>query len=119
MLLIFSYWAIRNKGAAFRNFLLNYSYWASVNKFAAFRIELRNSNLNQLDAQNIFLIIRLLNASTCFEHYVLIIRRSNCIIQHLVSSHSVGGCPVYRCAPDGHLQSVTIPDAFDHPTMST
>jgi len=36
----------------------------------------------------------------------------NCVIQHLVSSHSVGGCPVRRltCAPDGHLQS-TIPDA--------
>jgi len=25
---------------------------------------------------------------------VLIIRRSNCIIQHLISSHSVGGRPV-------------------------
>jgi len=51
-------------------------------------------------------IISLLNASTCFEHYVLIIRMSkwyytasgiitpsssggqNCIIQHLVSSHA-------------------------------
>jgi len=31
----------------------------------------------------------------------------NSIIQHLVSSHSVGG----SFAPDGHLQSVTIPDA--------
>jgi len=32
----------------------------------------------------------------------------NCIIQHLVSSHSVGGRPVHipfsTCAPDGHLQ---------------
>jgi len=32
----------------------------------------------------------------------------SCIIQHLVSSHSVGGRPVHRlredCAPDGHLQ---------------
>ena len=48
----------------------------------------------------------------------------NCIIQHLVSSHSVGGRPVHRlredwfsplstCAPDGHLQSVMIPDAPD------
>jgi len=27
---------------------------------------------------------------------VLIIRRSNCSIQHLVSSHSVGGRPVCR-----------------------
>jgi len=59
---------------------------------------------------------------------VLIIRRSDCIIQYLVSSHSVGGRPVLRlrvdscphvdlsplsnCAPDGHLQSVTIPDAI-------
>jgi len=46
----------------------------------------------------------------------------NCIIQHLVPSHSVDGCPVYRlredwlaciptsplstCATDGHPQSV-------------
>jgi len=29
-----------------------------------------------------------------FRAHVLIIRRSNCIIQHLVSSHSVGGRPV-------------------------
>jgi len=37
----------------------------------------------------------------------------NCIIQHLVSSLSVGGRPVRKltCEPDGHLQSVTIPDA--------
>jgi hypothetical protein len=45
------------------------------------------------------------------------------LIQHLVSSVSVGGHPVYRCAPDGHLQRVTIPDAvliqFDLLMMST
>jgi len=35
----------------------------------------------------------------------------NCIIQHLLSSHSVGGRPVRTCAPDNHLQSVTITDA--------
>jgi len=32
----------------------------------------------------------------------------NCIIQHLVSSHTVGGhavhSPLSACAPDGHLQ---------------
>jgi len=39
-----------------------------------------------------------------FRAVVLIIRRSNCIIQHLVSSHSVGGV-------GGRLQSVMIPDA--------
>ena len=55
----------------------------------------------------------------------------NRIIQHLVSSHSVGGRPVQMlresplstCAPDGHLQSVMIPDAvlynFDLLMMNT
>ena len=51
----------------------------------------------------------------------------NCIIQHLVSSHSVGAVPCTGplpiCAPDGYLQSVTIPDAvqynFDLLMMST
>jgi hypothetical protein len=46
---------------------------------------------------------------------VLIIRKSNCTIQHLVSSHPVGGRPAHSlkedCAPDGHVQSVTVPDA--------
>jgi len=44
---------------------------------------------------------------------VLFIRRSNCIIQHLVSLHSVGDRPVRRltCAPEGHLQNVMIADA--------
>ena len=39
----------------------------------------------------------------------------NCIIQHLVWSHCVGGRPVHSplstCAPDGHLQSVMTPHA--------
>jgi len=51
----------------------------------------------------------------------------NCIVQHLVSSHCVGGRPVHSlgedCAPDGHLHSVMIPDAvqynFDLLMMST
>jgi len=30
---------------------------------------------------------------------VLIISRSDCIIQHLVSSHSVGGLPVHTVRP--------------------
>ena len=33
------------------------------------------------------------------------------LIQHLVSSLSVSDRPVHTCAPDGHLQRVTIPDA--------
>ena len=54
-------------------------------------------------------------AQQCSKHveaYNKLLRSSsggqNCIIQHLVSSHSVGGCLVHRlrkdCAPDGHLQ---------------
>ena len=51
----------------------------------------------------------------------------NYSVQHLVTSQSVGGCPVPRlgedCAPDGHLQSVMISDAvqynFDLLMMST
>ena len=43
----------------------------------------------------------------------------NCIIQHLVSSHSVGGCPVHRMREDSSLNRCTgqpptgvmIPDA--------
>ena len=44
--------------------------------------------INQLDAQNFYFTISLFHASTCFEHNVLIIRRSKlcddtrgCIIQ--------------------------------------
>jgi hypothetical protein len=33
------------------------------------------------------------------------------LIQHLISSLSVNDSPVHRCAPDGHLLTVTIPDA--------
>jgi len=37
----------------------------------------------------------------------------NCIIQHLVSSHSAGGRPMHlcTCASDGRLLSVVMPDA--------
>jgi len=42
-------------------------------------------NINQLDELNF--IMSLFHSSTRFEHYVLIIRRSNCTVQPLVSSH--------------------------------
>jgi len=34
---------------------------------------------DQLDTQLLYLTIRALQSSTCFEHYMLIIRRLNCI----------------------------------------
>ena len=45
---------------------------------------------------------------------VLIIRGQNYIIQHLVLSHSVGGCPVHRLREDSqyipvHVSSTVVP----------
>jgi len=56
---------------------------------------------DQHKAQILFFIISLLYSSICFEHYVLIIWRSKCIIRQLVSSPSAGGRPnalVHRTA---------------------
>jgi len=68
-------------------------------------------------------IISLLYASTRFEHYVLIIKRS--ILYYTRTASGIitlcrwpsdaqverGQSPLSTCAPDGHLQSVMIPDA--------
>jgi hypothetical protein len=51
--------------------------------------------------------------------YMYVFRAISCLssggqivlIQHLVSSLSVSDRPVHRCALDGHLLRVTIPDA--------
>jgi len=52
---------------------------------------------------------------TCFEHYMLIIKRSTLYYTASDIVTPVGGRPVHRlredCARDDHLQSVTIPDA--------
>ena len=71
---------------------------------------------DQLDAFLLYFTIRPLQSSICFEHYMLIIRRLNCIVlmKHLVSSSQsvassaqVGGAlqpvlsqPVHRAATD-------------------
>ena len=71
--------------------------------------------INQLDAQNFCSTISLFQASTCFEHHVLIVRRAKLYYTASGIITPVGGCPVRSplstCAPDGHLQSATIPDA--------
>ena len=60
---------------------------------------------------NKFIICLYMFRALCPRHQEV----KNCVIQHLVSSHSVGGRPVHSplstCAPDGHLQSVMISDA--------
>ena len=74
---------------------------------------------DQLDAHLLHFTIRPLKSSTCFEHYVLIIRRLNVIDAASGIVLSVIGRPVHRlreswlewltptsslstCAPDGH-----------------
>ena len=52
---------------------------------------------DQLDTQLLYFTIRLLWSSTCFEHYMLIIRRLSLLMQHLVSSLSASGCLVNLC----------------------
>ena len=41
---------------------------------------------DQLDTQFLYFIIRLVQSSTCFEHYMLIIRRLNCIDASVVAT---------------------------------
>jgi len=55
---------------------------------------LPNLVINQLDAQNLVFLISLLNASTCFEHYVLIIRRSKLYYTASGIITPVGGRPI-------------------------
>ena len=67
-------------------------------------------------------IIHLLKSCTCFERYPSHLQEVYVVIvymQPLVSSLSVGDCPVHRLrkssfltgARDSHLQKVTIPEA--------
>ena len=60
--------------------------------------------INQPNAQILVFIISLLYASTCFEHYVLIIRRSK--MYYTVSGivTPVGGRPVHRLREDFIIQ---------------
>ena len=76
---------------------------------------------DQLDTQLLYFTIRLSCSSTCFENYLLIIRRLNCIDTAsgiVILSKWPSGAQVEKelsspstCAPDGHLLRVTIPDA--------
>jgi len=54
--------------------------------------------INQLDAHNFCFTVSSFYASTCFEHHVLIIRRSKL---HYTASGiitPIGGCPVHEMA---------------------
>ena len=51
---------------------------------------------DQRDAHLLYFTIHLLHSSTCFEHYMLIIRRLNCIDAASGIVLSVSGRPVLR-----------------------
>ena len=51
---------------------------------------------DQLDTHLLYFTIRPLQSSTCFEHYILIIRRLNCIDAASGVVLSVSGRPVHR-----------------------
>jgi len=55
--------------------------------------------INQLDAQNF--TRSLFHASTCFEHHVLIIRRSKLYYTAYGIITPIGGRPVHRLREDG------------------
>jgi hypothetical protein len=58
------------------------------------------SVINQLDAQNFYFTISFFHASTCFEHHVLIIRRSNFYYTASGIITPVVGRPVHRLRED-------------------
>ena len=82
-------------------------------------------NINQLDALNC--IISLFHASTCFEHYVLIIRGSKLYYAASGIITPVGGRPVHRLREDWTLSTcldglggrkISSPPGFDPGTSS-
>jgi len=79
-----------------------------------------NSGNDQLDTQLLYFIICLLQSSTCFEQTRAHHQEVNCINP---ASGIVTVCKWPSGAPDGHLQTVTIPDVvlikFDLLMMST
>ena len=84
-----------------------------MNFYVLLTVHLRISLDNdQLDAHLLYLTIRPLQSSTCFEHYMLIIRRLKCIDAEsdiVTPSKWPSGSQAERelsslstCAPDGH-----------------
>ena len=67
-----SSWITKNKNNSQEGIKINFYILMTVH----LSIILDN---DQLDAHLLYFTIRLLQSSTCFEHYMLIIRRLNCI----------------------------------------
>jgi hypothetical protein len=68
---------------------------------------------DQLDTHLLYFIIRPLQSSTCFEHYVLIIRRLNCVDAASGIVLSVSGRPVHRLGENSVLSQPVHRTATD------
>ena len=66
-----------------------------INVLLAVHLSISLDN-DQLDTHFLYFTIRPLQSPTCFEHYMLIIRRLNCIDAASGIVLSVSGRPVYR-----------------------
>ena len=69
------------------------------------------SVINQIDTQNFCFIISLFHASTCFEHHVLIIRRSKL---HYTASSIITTCFEHMCSSSGGQNCITQPLVSSH-----
>ena len=72
-----------------------------MNKHSATARAIENRDNDQLDAYLLYFTIRLLYSSTCFKHYMLIIRRLNCI-DAASGIATLSQWPSGAYAPDGH-----------------
>ena len=68
---------------------------------------------DQLDAHLLYFTIRPLQSSTCFKHYMLIIRRMKCIDAVSGIVRSVSGRPVHRLKENGVLFHPVYRTAID------
>ena len=89
-----------------------------VNKYTVFFYVLLTVHLStvldndQLDADLLYFTVHLLQSSTCFKHYMLIIRRLNCIDAASGIILSVSGRPVHR------LRGNSVPSQPVHRTAT-
>ena len=68
----------------------------SISHFTYGNFRMVSLDNDQLDAPLIYFTISLLQSCTCFEHYMLILRRFNCIDAASDNVLSVSGRPVHK-----------------------
>ena len=82
-----------------RGLIVQYSVYKNA-MFKSHKLYAESLDNDQIDAHLLYFTIHLLPSSTCFKHYMLIIRRLNCIDAASGIVLSVSGRPVHRTATD-------------------